>query len=1032
MRPLKLTMQAFGPFAGTEVLHFAQLGENPLFLINGPTGSGKTSLLDAMCLALYNSTTGNERQGNEMRCNQAEPELLTFVEFDFELNDVAYRIKRVPEQLRPAKHGDKLVKQNPTATLYRLGDDLSEANGALLVETKVKDANDAIKRLTGLSAEQFRQVMVLPQGEFRKLLLANSGEREKIFSSLFSTEIYSRLEQALKDQARDVKRKVQAQRDQLKGILATAEAESVEQLESNIAAQVIEVANANAALKVATDAWSAADRTLALASDVELAFSRLQQSEARAEQLNTQAQTFVAKYQQLSAANEALTLAPLLANRAHAQREQQAAMQAHEQALKHLATVRLGLAKATDALSTAERSQPPLDVARAQRVELESYRAKSDALIGAVARHEAARKTVAASGTAAATVSETKQRVAKAATELEQQLERQFALRDSLAAKPTELAQFMPLLDKRRQLAQHAKALATAQTKHVELGAGVLRSKSTCDTAKSTRDHMKLAWHRGQAAVLAAELQLGQPCPVCGSADHPQRAEAADDIATAEDVDRADHACQAAVSALQRVEADRDALANEVARLSAVQTELAAVLGSLATRDVAALEGELAALQADAARLDSVQNEIRQCNQTLRTAKQRLLEATAKLQTADAEAQEAAVALAASAAARSAAEAALPEQYRGTGALDIAITAVEKRIGGLEHALASAQAAHNDATTAQALGDAALRRADGDVINSRTAYDGATAVFAEALASSCFASERECESATMPAPARAQLQQEISSYEADCNAIKATIAAQQAQVQGKQRQDLPALTAAQAAALAEKERLNTVCVGLNNTLHMLEKVQAEYQMTTAAAAALDAQYAVVGTLADVANGQTGNKVSLQRFVLGVLLDDVLIQATQRLSTMSAGRYQLVRKAERSKGGGASGLEFMVYDDHSGTERSVATLSGGESFLAALSLALGLSDVVQSYAGGVRLDTLFIDEGFGSLDPDSLELAIRTLVDLQQGGRMVGVISHVTEMKEQMELRVDISKGLKGSHLRVVGPRMAQESGTGTR
>jgi exonuclease SbcC len=208
---------------------------------------------------------------------------------------------------------------------------------------------------------------------------------------------------------------------------------------------------------------------------------------------------------------------------------------------------------------------------------------------------------------------------------------------------------------------------------------------------------------------------------------------------------------------------------------------------------------------------------------------------------------------------------------------------------------------------------------------------------------------------------------------------------------------------------------------LKSALHTLEKVKTEYQSTSAAAATLEAEYAVVGTLADVANGQTGNKISLQRFVLGVLLDDVLIQATQRLRSMSAGRYQLVRKGEKAKSGGASGLDLMVYDDHSGTERSVATLSGGESFLAALSLALGLSDVVQSYAGGIRLDTLFIDEGFGSLDPESLELAIRTLIDLQQAGRMVGVISHVAEMKEQMELRVDIEKGLKGSHLRVVAP-----------
>ncbi len=209
MKPLKLTMQAFGPFAGKEVLDFADLGHNPLFLINGPTGSGKTTLLDAMCLALYNTTTGDERQGNEMRCNQAEPDVETYVEFDFELAGVAYRIRRLLEQMRPSKRGDKLVRQAPKATLYRLGEDLTEESGELLVETKINEANAYIERLTGLSGEQFRQVMVLPQGEFRKLLLADSKDREKIFASLFSTGIYSRLEDALKEQARGVKQAVQ-------------------------------------------------------------------------------------------------------------------------------------------------------------------------------------------------------------------------------------------------------------------------------------------------------------------------------------------------------------------------------------------------------------------------------------------------------------------------------------------------------------------------------------------------------------------------------------------------------------------------------------------------------------------------------------------------------------------------------------------------------------------------------------------------------------------------------------------------------
>ncbi|MDF4534478.1 SMC family ATPase, partial [Vibrio parahaemolyticus] len=183
--------------------------------------------------------------------------------------------------------------------------------------------------------------------------------------------------------------------------------------------------------------------------------------------------------------------------------------------------------------------------------------------------------------------------------------------------------------------------------------------------------------------------------------------------------------------------------------------------------------------------------------------------------------------------------------------------------------------------------------------------------------------------------------------------------------------------------------------------------------------ALEAEYQVVGTLSGIANGKTGAKVSLHRFVLGVLLDDVLLQASQRLMKMSRGRYLLKRKEERAKGNVGSGLDLMVEDSYSGKWRDVATLSGGESFMAALSLALGLSDVVQSYSGGIRLDTLFIDEGFGSLDPESLDLAIQTLIDLQQGGRTIGIISHVSELKEQIGLRLDVLATRMGSTLRLI-------------
>ena len=182
---------------------------------------------------------------------------------------------------------------------------------------------------------------------------------------------------------------------------------------------------------------------------------------------------------------------------------------------------------------------------------------------------------------------------------------------------------------------------------------------------------------------------------------------------------------------------------------------------------------------------------------------------------------------------------------------------------------------------------------------------------------------------------------------------------------------------------------------------------------------LESRYAIYGVLSDVANGRTSNKISLQRFVLSVLLDDVLIQASQRLSLMSKGRYQLLRRQTSSDNRKVSGLELDIEDAYTGKSRSVSTLSGGESFMAALSLALGLSDVVQAYAGGIKLDTLFIDEGFGSLDQESLDLAIRTLVDLQATGRMIGIISHVTELKEQMALRLDVISSKTGSHVNII-------------
>ena len=269
-----------------------------------------------------------------------------------------------------------------------------------------------------------------------------------------------------------------------------------------------------------------------------------------------------------------------------------------------------------------------------------------------------------------------------------------------------------------------------------------------------------------------------------------------------------------------------------------------------------------------------------------------------------------------------------------------------------------------------------------------------------------------------------ELDNAIAKNDAEVLENKATRETLQKQLKGKVLADLPGLTQAEETARSGRDDTLETWRATDRNMTRLTDTQKNLKNKQAEMAGLDAKYRVVGTLADVACGLKGSKVSLQRYILGVLLDDVLVQSTQRLLKMSDGRYELRRKLDPGKGNKASGLDLEVYDDYSGESRSVATLSGGESFLAALSLALGLSDVVQAQTGGIQLDTLFVDEGFGTLDSEALELAVSTLMDLQQAGRMVGIISHVSELKEQMDIRIDLTKSSQGgSSLQVVSPML---------
>ena len=360
-----------------------------------------------------------------------------------------------------------------------------------------------------------------------------------------------------------------------------------------------------------------------------------------------------------------------------------------------------------------------------------------------------------------------------------------------------------------------------------------------------------------------------------------------------------------------------------------------------------------------------------------------------------------------------------PEDFRDIEMLQTEIKSLTQQITSLNDGLTSARKNKEDQKSAFDKAEATDKSIASQLADIEKQDDAAQLAWKKALSESVFEDLNHFENSLLTDENQAQLNDDIDQYKTKFDTLTGAKSLLTNELKDKSKPNLDnvegALSQAEVDFKAKDEKWRQLEERNNQLISVQKKLIEAHKKNEE----LDKQYKTVGTLYEVSNGLTGDKVSLQRFVLSVLLDDVLIQASQRLSIMSKGRYQLIRNEERAKGNKASGLELEVDDAYTGKSRPVATLSGGESFMAALSLALGLSDVVQSYSGGIKLDTLFIDEGFGSLDPESLDLAIRTLIDLQSTGRMIGIISHVTELKSQMGHRVDVTSGRSGSKISVI-------------
>ena len=912
MRPIRLTLSAFGPYAARTDVDFDKLGHSGLYLITGDTGAGKTTLFDAITFALYGEASGQERKGAMMRSKYADAAVPTFVELEFELRGRRYRVKRAPEYERPKLRGEGTVKNRPEAQLYYPNGDVLDS---------YRDVTAEVENLIGLTREQFGQIGMIAQGDFKRLLLADTQERREILQRIFHTERFERLQAQLSDRSNRARRDAVEAEHALMQNAAMLTVPSELRDELDVLRREESLANVRALCALARRGMALDE---ARAGETETARAQLRQAGAALSERIGRAKKRAEEQKQLEDVARDIVSAEQQAE--SAKRESEAAEKLRPRRAEietQLGALRSRMADYEQAETLVRRLEGLSEQAR--RAEAEEQRARA-LQIDLHQKLETAREKVAQMADVVAARAEA-ERAAHDAKRRAEQLERLIA-----AMKDEEV-----------------RALACQRER-----AGETEKLNLSRAAKAAYDDAEAAFFGAQAGILAETLEEGAPCPVCGAAHHPHPAKRTEGAPTQAELetlrarrDSAEKAAQTAHGAAERA-AEALGAARRLVQDRALEAECDERIG----------RAEAETRRDEASRLQQaalVQREkLHQRVQALENTKRLIPQKEAEEQKA--------------------AECARQKAEEKSGLLS-SRAELALRLDALKKSLPFE-------TRRQA-----EQAADG-LENEKHVIDRQTEESAEKLrqiGERLAALNAKKQTLEQP-PEEAEREEPLAALTEQSERLNAQIDALEAESRGLH-----------ARLSGNRDALARIDAGLEDTAKKRELAQ------------------TLGTLSATANGQlTGrDKVTLEVYVQMAYFDRVIARANLRLREMTTGQYELRRRAEADNRQSQSGLDMEVIDHINGSARDVRTLSGGESFMASLALALGLSDEVQSGAGGVCLDSLFVDEGFGSLDAQALSQAVGVLAGLTEGNKLVGVISHVEELNRRIDKKIWVTKDRTG-------------------
>ncbi|MEG9225416.1 SMC family ATPase [Aeromicrobium sp. Sec7.5] len=974
MRIHSVSMAGFGPYRDRVEVDFDAFADDGIFLLTGRTGAGKSSVLDALTYGLFGTVPRYDGKIDEaVRSRYLAPGVPTEVTVELTVAETRYRVWRSPAYRRPKKVGTGTTPEKARIELSRLGE-----AGFEVFETKIGNAETHVQELLGLDAHQFLQVVLLAQGQFQEFLVAKSETRRQLLRRLFGTQRFDTYSSAVQDRAR-------AAKQQLEHVLTTISAKAgtlaqqsgTEAPPTDVVGWAEQVVADQQEVVSAASARAEADRLRLAAVDEAFHAARItaERQQRRAEALRRQAELaeqqheVTAHRQTVAAARRAVVAHQAVGQHRRAAEAAADAEAAHDAALADLA------ARLPE-----------------QGVELEAVRRRADELaeeVGALGasvelerrlpdlrqRAAASSEAVAAFGHDLEHRGTERDLTTHRIDEVRLQLEATTELGAQHASATADLERLRERQSRAAEADRLEQRIATATREQLTL-------TETANRAETALLALRRRQLDGYSAVLAAQLADGEPCLVCGATDHPHPARPTDDHVEEADLDLAAQAestgreaAGAATSALERL---RTSFETAVEQAGGTTAELTTAVEA-ATEALTGLGRELgrrAALEAEAKALRTTLDQL-----------DRQLAASAV------------------------------ERERLAG---VAVAAAAT-LGEAEQQVADAR---GDAVSVEAVrgarrGDLAAVRAVAEAVERlqecRAATVEATGILQAALDAGGFASAEEVETAVVATAEVTRLDQLVARHDAALTAVASILAE-------PELADLPAEPVdveAPRAQLVEAKRAATASGEERATqqgrLEAYASLTGEIAAAVTASAAQLARYETVAALDKTLRGMGANqlRMPLETFALVAELEDILGAANVRLASMTGGRYEL-QYSDDTTSAGISGLEIAVLDAHTGDTRSPSSLSGGEKFQASLALALGLAEVVTSRAGGLRLDTLFIDEGFGSLDPETLEVTMETLDALREGGRTIGLISHVEAMKEQIPAQVRVERTTDGS------------------